>query len=317
MRETLRIVQNVDPLSSVLSLIKIQNAWSGKFRWGQNWCLRFGAHAGIHSYAVLQGECWLAVEGVKGPVYGKAGDSLLLTSGLPFRVGSDLTLPALDVAAILSGDADASVLESYAGDEFVGIGGKFTLDQESASLLTGVLPPILHIRDEKDKMLLRWTLERLADELEEAYLGGDLVVQQLSTMLLVQALRVHLAAGAGAGASPSWLYALADRRMRAAIAAMHHNPGQRWTLELLARTVGMSRTSFTIRFKQLVGKAPLDYLTHWRMLVAVGKLKNSEDSLSAIARSIGYESQSSFSTAFRRTMKVSPRQYANKYMVAV
>jgi AraC-like DNA-binding protein len=53
----------------------------------------------------------------------------------------------------------------------------------------------------------------------------------------------------------------------------------------------------------------MEYLTRWRMLLAADRLKNSSDGLSAIAQSLGYESESAFGKAFRRVMGCSPRQY--------
>lgn len=53
----------------------------------------------------------------------------------------------------------------------------------------------------------------------------------------------------------------------------------------------------------------MEYLTRWRMLLAADRLKNSSDGLSAIAQSLGYESESAFSKAFRRVMGRSPRQH--------
>ncbi len=298
----------MDPLSGVLSLVQIQSSWSGRFEWGRDWCLQFGPHEGIHSYAVLRGECWLSVEGAPEPIRGLAGDCVLLPSGRPFRVGSDLSLPALDFQALRSGTADSVLEQQYAGDEFLGLGGHFTLSGDNASLLTGVLPALLHIREASDKAVLHWTLNRLAEELKEQAPGGSLVTQHLATILVIQALRVHLATGAGG--DPGWLFALSDRRMRLAMTAMHNDPARRWTLETLARHTGMSRTSFAIEFKNAVGKAPLEYLTAWRMLLAAERLTNSDDAISVIASSLGYDSQSAFSTAFRRATRCSPRQYS-------
>ena len=304
----------MDPLSNVLSLIKMQHTWSGKFEWGHQWCLSFGASSGVHSYAVLQGECWLAVEGVANPVRGKAGDCLILPSGRPFRVGSDLDLQALEITAVRADTADVSILQRYAGHEFVGIGGQFTLDDAPGALLTDVLPPILHIDDEKAKALLRWTLERLADELDAEAPGGTLLIQQLSSTLLILALRLYLETGVDQG--PGWLYALADPQIRLALSAVHSHPEKRWTLAKLARTAGMSRTGFAVRFKDLVGRPPLDHLARWRTLVAMERLRNSHDSLSTIASAVGYNSQSSFSTAFRRLMQLSPAQYRKQHGIA-
>ena len=304
----------MDPLSSVLSLVKMQHTWSGKFEWGRQWCLSFGAFSGIHSYAVLEGECWLAVEGVANAVRGKAGDCLILPSGRPFRVGSDLDRAALGIARLRAGTADLSRRPRYAGHAFVGIGGQFTFDDASGALLTGVLPPILHIDDEKAKALLRWTLERLADELDAEAPGGTLLIQQLSSMLLILALRLYLETGGDQG--PGWLYALADPQIRLALSAMHSQPERRWTLAKLARTAGMSRTGFAVRFKDLVGRPPLDHLARWRTLVAMERLRNTHDSLSTIASAVGYQSQSSFSTAFRRLTRLSPAQYRKQHGIA-
>jgi AraC-like DNA-binding protein len=71
----------------------------------------------------------------------------------------------------------------------------------------------------------------------------------------------------------------------------------------------MSRSAFALKFKETVGATPLEYLTRWRMLLGGDRLKNSDDSLSAIALSLGYESVSAFGKAFKRAMGCSPRQY--------
>ena len=98
--------------------------------------------------------------------------------------------------------------------------------------------------------------------------------------------------------------------MSAAITAMHADPAHRWTLQELAERAGMSRSTFALRFKATVGDSPLEYLTRWRMLLAGDRLVNSGDPVSTIALSLGYESESAFSTAFKRVMGSSPRQYS-------
>ena len=128
--------------------------------------------------------------------------------------------------------------------------------------------------------------------------------------MLLQALRLHLAERSGG--SVGWLFALADKHMGAAIAAIHEAPAHRWTLQALAERAGMSRSSFALRFKETVGKSPMEYLTRWRMMLAGDRLMHSSDPISAIAHSLGYESESAFSTAFRRVMGCSPRQYSRE-----
>jgi AraC-like DNA-binding protein len=169
----------------------------------------------------------------------------------------------------------------------------------------------VHIRKEDDKAAMRWSLERMRQELREPQPGSFLVAQQLAYTILVQALRLHLAKGLRGGVG--WLFALADAQMSAAIHAMHGDPAYRWTLPERA---GMSRSIFALKFKQTVGASPMEYLTRWRMLLAGDRLVNSSDSVSAIAQSLGYESESAFSTAFKRVMGCSPRQYSRGQSLA-
>jgi AraC-like DNA-binding protein len=98
--------------------------------------------------------------------------------------------------------------------------------------------------------------------------------------------------------------------MSAAMSAMHDDPAHRWTVEQLAAQAGMSRSIFAARFKETVGDSPMEYLTRWRMLLAEEKLASSRDSISGIARSLGYESQSAFTKTFKRVMGRSPRRYS-------
>ena len=114
------------------------------------------------------------------------------------------------------------------------------------------------------------------------------------------------------GASRGWYAALADKQLAKALNAMHKNPARHWTVQMLAERAGMSRSVFSQKFKQAVGSAPLEYLTRWRMLLAGDRLANSTEPVSAIALSLGYESESAFSTAFKRTLGCSPRQYGLK-----
>lgn len=93
---------------------------------------------------------------------------------------------------------------------------------------------------------------------------------------------------------------------------MHDNPGYGWTLEELAMRVGMSRSVFAKYFKQIVGTAPIEYLTQWRMLLACDRLQNSNDSIQAISTSLGYESESAFGKAFKRVIGRTPGQLRTK-----
>lgn len=190
------------------------------------------------------------------------------------------------------------------------VAGHFSLREGYARVLLEVLPPVVHLRTEADKASLRWAVERMRQELLTQQPGSSLVSEHLAHMILVQALRLHMKEGARGGVG--WLFALADRQMAAAIMAIHDRPGHRWTLEALAHRAGMSRTRFAARFKETVGVSAMEYLTRWRMLLAterLGRTGSSKESVGEIALTLGYESESSFGTAFKREMGISPRQY--------
>jgi AraC-like DNA-binding protein len=298
----------MDPLSDVLSLLKPRSHMSGGFDMGGQWSVQFPQHEGIKCYAVVSGGCWLAVEGVPDAVRLEPGDCFLLPGGRPFSLSSDPALTPVDFKTVFQFPLNGSVRAYNGGGDCFGVGGHFILTGANAGMLMSMLPPIVHIRKEAEKTALRWSMERMMQELREPQPGGVLVTQHLAQMMLVQALRAYLAEGLRGGVG--WLFALADKQIGAAIAVMHAEPAHDWTLQTLAERAGMSRSTFALKFKQTVGASPMDYLTRWRMALAGDRLTHSRDPISAIALSLGYESESAFSTAFKRVMGCSPRQYS-------
>jgi len=298
----------MDPLSEVLALLKPRSYSAGGFEVTGGTSIQWPKHQGIKCYAVLTGECWLSVEGVPEAVDLTAGDCFLLPRGLPFCLTNDLSLPPVDFAVFLAKLKAGELSTENTGNGHYIAGGHFLLSGSHADILLQTLPPIVHIRREQDKAAMRWSLERMKEELRDPQPGGSLIAQQLAYMMLVQALRLHLAEGARGGVG--WLFALADKQMSAAITCMHDDPGHDWTLQRLAELVGMSRSVFAQRFKDTVGATPMEYLTRWRMLLAGDRLRSTEDSITEIAASLGYESESAFGKAFKRVMGCSPRQYS-------
>ncbi|MGC2161546.1 MAG: AraC family transcriptional regulator [Silvibacterium sp.] len=297
----------MDPLSDVLSLLKLRSYVAGGFGVDGDLAVKFPKHEGIKCYAVVSGQCWLSVDGVSDAVRLTAGDCFLLPRGLPFSLATDLKLTPVDFRMALPALRNGSALSSSGDGGCFLVGGHFALTGSHADILLGILPPIVHIRKESDKAAMRWSLERMKEELRDPQPGGFQIAQQLAYMMLVQALRLHLEEGLRGGVG--WLFALADKQMNAAITSMHDDPGHRWTLQELAGRAGMSRSLFALKFKETVGSSPMEYLTRWRMLLAGDRLTNSGDSISVVAVSLGYESESAFSKAFKRVMGCSPRQY--------
>jgi len=309
----------MDPLSDVLSLLQPRSHISAGFDAGGDWSVAFTGNIGIKCYAIVSGQCWLSVEGVAQPVQLHAGDAFLLPTGKPFYVASDPALAPIPARDVFSTAQRGGVITHNGGGDVFMVGSRFEVEGKHADILLGMLPPIVHLQDKADQSALRWLVERMMHELREPQPGSHLVAQHLAHLMLVQALRLHslhinrVAQGMvgmnSTGTGVGWLFALADKQIGAAISAMHAWPAQSWTLQMLAAQIGMSRSSFALKFKAMVGLAPMDYLTRWRMLLASDKLVNSKDPISVIAPALGYESESAFSTAFKRIMGCSPRQY--------
>jgi hypothetical protein len=195
---------DLDPLSDVLSLIKIRHYLSGAFDTGGDWSVGFPRFEGVRFYAVVHGECWLSVEGVSEAVRVKSGDCLLFPNGRSFQVASNLALAPVDAFTVFTGVSEGSVTVYNGGGEVFGICALFTLDGDNPSVLLELLPAFLHIHQESSKAKLRWPLEQMWQELRDPQPGGFLIAQQLATMVLVQSLRLHLAEGVSNGVG--WLF---------------------------------------------------------------------------------------------------------------
>jgi AraC-like DNA-binding protein len=323
----------MDPLSDVLSLLKPQNYLSAGMEAAGDWAIQFPDQTGtIKCGALVTGSCWLAVEGVDEPVFCATGDAFLLPAGRRFRLASDLAVPPRPASSVFPPAGRGAVvrvnriedgLPAETPQKETATGGapesggsndknclivscRFGLAGQHAAFLTGLLPPIVHLREGAGKAALRTWVEGMMRELRDPQPGSSLITQHLAHMILVEALRLHV--GATMNGATGWLFALADRQMGAALRAMHEEPGRRWTLEALAREAGISRASFALKFRQAVGQPPMDYLTRWRMLLASERLAARVEAVGSIALSLGYESESAFSTAFKRVMGRAPRK---------
>jgi AraC-like DNA-binding protein len=301
-----------DPLSDVLSVLRVRNSTSGGFDAGEHWSLDFVQNEGIRFYAVVSGECWLTVDGVPDPVRIKSGDCFLLPRGRAYRMASDMLLSPLDARVFFSTAQSGRINVCNGGRQFFSICGQFVLIGDFADILLGALPPIVHY-EESNKAVLRWCVEQMMHELREQKPGNSLAIEHLAHMMLLQALRLHMAEGSTGRAG--WLFALMDDRISAAIKCMHDDPARRWTVLSLAKSAAMSRTAFSLRFKEMVGTSPVEYLTRWRMLLAAEKMSTCRDSISRISSSVGYESVSAFTTAFKRFLGCSPREYRRRRRV--
>ena len=167
------------------------------------------------------------------------------------------------------------------------------------------MPVLVHVPlDPAHAELLQGTLALIGKETVRDGLGAGFVVDRLTDALFVQVMRAMFSTKRAR--APGWVTALADRRIARAIHAVHADIARRWTVADMAKEGGVSRSSFAAAFAAAVGQSPLDYVTNWRMYRAKVLLTSSTSSLTDIAISVGYDSDTALSRAFKRRVGVPP-----------
>jgi AraC-like DNA-binding protein len=297
----------MDPLSDVLSLLKLQAYEAGGFIVPGSSGLQFSKHQSLKCYLAVSGTCWAAVEGQENAILIRSGDCIVVRPGGPFYLATDPSSPRVPFSPEMTRREPANAIESGLLRDCSILGGSFHLAGRHSDFLLNPLTSIVHIPAEANKAVIRWLLECLRDEFRDPQPGGSVIAQQLVYIMLVQALRIYLQKETGSGVG--WLFALAEPRLRKALECIHSEPAYPWTIQDLADRAVMSRTVFAELFKKKVGMTSMQYLTRWRMLLAGDRLTISDDPVSEIAQSIGYETESAFGKAFKKVQGRTPRAY--------
>ncbi len=300
----------MDVLSETLSVLSPRSTLSAGLQGGGEWALRFPPHEGVKFNAIIRGACWLLVEGVESPVRLETGDCFLLTKGRSFTLTTDLGREPVDSQPAYDRAVDG-IARCNPGDDFFLIGGRFTFQDSRILPFTDTLPAAVHVQcNTEQASVLRWALLQLAAELKLGYPGGALMAKNLAHMMFVQILRLYLTSQEHTGVG--WLYAVMDDKLCAVISAVQRQPAHRWTVPELSSIARMSRSVFAQRFKKVVGVSPIEYVTRWRMLIAAEQLRHSRQTIATIAFSLGYESESAFSSAFKRVMDCAPKHFQKR-----
>ncbi|MEH0981403.1 AraC family transcriptional regulator [Micromonospora sp. CPCC 205556] len=301
----------MDPLEDVLALLDATSRVSAGLAAGGRWAVRFPPPAGAKFNAVRLGSCWLEVDGVSDPVHLAEGDCFLLTRPVAYTLASDPDLPAEPAHPLFAAAGDG-VARAGDGDEVFLIGATFTFTERARALLLDGLPPVIHVpAGTPEAGAVRWTLGELDAELRSRLLGATLIAERLAIVMLVRILRLHLARDPGP--DTGWLAGLADPTVAAALREMHARPAHPWTVAKLAQVVAVSRSTLASRFKEAVGKGPLEYLTEWRIELAADRLRRGDETVATIARAVGYSSESALSVAFKRSTGRSPGAYRDEF----
>lgn len=295
----------MDPFSDVIALIRPTAVFSKSITGRGNWGVHYGAYEAPGFSVIIKGHCWLETEGNESILLNQ-GDFILLPTSPAFSLRSHP-----EAQCVTGWPKNASVRhgEQEGEPDFEALGGTFQLDPVNAPLLLALLPDKIHIRAaEGDTGRLTRIIELILDESSTERPGREMILERHLEVMLIECLRWP---GVADGSMPAGLLTgMRSPAIAKVLRAIHSDVRAGWTVAQLAKLAGMSRSAFAARFAEIVGCAPIEYLARWRMALAKDALSRGGQSLERLALTIGYESASAFSTAFRRRTGCSPGAFA-------
>jgi len=300
----------VDLLSSILRELRFESAG---YRWlelGAPYRVRFD-HPGLRGvHLITHGECELGLE--DGTVLELvAGDMVIFPHGdfhvLRARNGAECsTVSSFDLAMRTPGTRLRAGGDSV---DTIVVCGAFVVGEPDHPALRAI-PRIIHVPGDRGRPLpwIAPLIDALAAEAFDAGPGSDLIMARLSDALLIRALRHQVASEQQSG----WLAGLRDPQVATALALLHADLAQQWTLPLLAAKAGLSRAAFAARFTASVGESPMRYLLLLRLQRAKSLMRNPAATIATVAGQVGYQSDVAFATAFKREVGVPPGAYRRR-----
>lgn len=268
----------------------------------------------IGFHIVLDGQCWAEIpDDPEPPVQLETGDAVIFVRGDGHVMASERGRRAAPDMTYYYRPRDRALpfVLNEVGGEGVPVRlacGYFGCDARPFNPVLEALPRLLHVKAASAGGHLTRDLIRLA--LQEKHMprdGGEAILSKLSELMFLQAVREHIyhlpAEARG------WLSGLRDRHVGAALRLMHGRPAEPWTLDALAREVGLSRSAFAERFSDLMGTPAMQYLANWRLQLAARLLERPGKSIAQAAAEVGYESEAAFNRAFKKQVGVPPGQW--------
>jgi len=310
----------MDVLTDVLNTMHLQSQVWYNFEFTAPWGIKTQAlDESAIFFVVTRGSCYLEVDGLEVPVSLVGGDLVMLPHGNAHILRDQLensVVPLESLAEVCSTENVHRTFRFGGGGSLTAmVGGCFIFENQVSRPFLSALPPLIHIQGEHGQMVpwLDTTLKWMAAETNSNNPGAQIIVSRLTDMLFVQILRSHIAEqtrqNGECNVKAGWLRAMADPYLGKAFEVIHQLPDHSWTVAELASHANMSRTAFSTRFTKLAGIPPLTYVTRWRMLKASDLLRYGKVTITEVATRVGYESEASFSKAFKREIGVAPGTY--------
>ena len=266
---------------------------------------RPGAERLIVFHIVANGSCWVSL--VDGePHWAAEGDVIVIPYGDQHRVGGVEEAECVPINTLLEPLPwdHLPVLRHGGGGERTDIicGYLYSEDPLFHPDLRA-FPRVFVVRPPSGPAA-RWVRSSIEYALETSAAMTKPPSTRLPELLFVEILRLHLATAPAA--EHGWIAASRDAVLAPALAELHASPERKWTVSELAESASVSRSLLDERFRQVLGRSPIRYLTEWRMHIAQELLASTDNGVAQIARRVGYDSEEAFSRAFKRRHGSSP-----------
>ena len=313
------------PLLAALERVRLDGAIFFRGEFTENWefdsplremapVIRPGAERLILFHIVAAGRCWVAADGGERH-WANRGDVIVLPYGDDYTMGGSAPAPCIPLLTLMERPpwATMPVLTHGAGGERTDIVcGYLHSEDPLFDPRLGAFPPAFVVRL-PDGPAARWVESSIEFALSttERTTPTEPVSTRLPELLLIEVLRAHLADAPVA--EHGWIAALRDPILAPAMARLHAEPNRKWTVAGLAREVAVSRSVLDGRFREVLGRSPIRYLTEWRMHLAQDLLLSTDLTVGAIARRVGYDSEEAFSRAFKRGRGRSPGAWRGEF----
>lgn len=306
----------MDVLSDILGAVKMRCSLYFWTEFTGTWGVRVPFYANVARFhLVLRGATWARVGDDPEPVHLEAGDLIVVPHGAEHTLADAPGTPCLPVDRVVeqSGFTGRGLL-SY-GSEDGGttrmVCGHLEFDESAGHPFLRQLPSRILIRqpDGTSSSRLEETCRLIAQEVRDGRPGSDAVLNRLSEVMFIQAVRAWADAREH---ERGLMAALVCPNLSRGMAAIHERPEQAWTLAALARETGLSRTLFAERFHRQVGMTPMQYLTFWRMQRARALLAAGQLTLDATAGRVGYESTAAFCRVFKKHTGENPGAFRRR-----
>jgi AraC-like DNA-binding protein len=299
-----------DVLTDVLSTLRLNSQVFSYSELSAPWALELPPSPFAYFHVVERSGGWIRLKGESEarPVAG--GDLVVIPHGGGHIVASDLKVRPLTLKQFLRlRDDGGLVRHGGGGPETHLVCGAFEFDNLVDNPLISLLPRYIHVPGSREEAngWLDNTLRQLIFEARYTQPGSQIMVTRLTDLVFVHAVRAWLAVQPKD--EGGWLGALRDKQIGRALGLIHRDPGDQWSVESLARKVSMSRSKFAEKFRRLVQESPLAYLSRLRLSLAARFLLETDLTVAEVSHRVGYESETAFSSAFKRRYRMAPGSY--------